>query len=261
VSFDGARTADAADPSSRPSGAATEPTSAEPAPDDSPTTRPGTGSAWSLGRVLVLLAVAALVVAGVRVIFVQAFVIPSESMQPLLQVGDRVMVSRLDYRIGDVRRGDIVVFDGEGVFDAPADAARTPLAAAGRAVASAFGLPVGENDYVKRVIGLPGERIVCCDVKGRISVNGFPLDEPYLKQPRASDTPFDIRVPPGRYWVMGDNRDDSGDSRAHLGDPGGGTVPRDHVVGRVISVWWPWGRATGIGRVEGPTRGPQEGMP
>jgi signal peptidase I len=122
-------------------------------------------------------------------------------------------------------------------------------------------MPVGENDYVKRVIGLPGERIACCDAKGRLTVNGFPLDEPYLGGGRASDTPFDIRVPPGRYWVMGDNRDDSGDSRSHLGDPGGGTVPRDNVVGRVVSVWWPWGRATGIGRVEASIRGTQEGTP
>jgi signal peptidase I len=209
----------------------------------------------SFGRAVVLLLVAGLVVAGVRVLFVQAFVIPSPSMRPLLDVGDRVLVSRIDYRVGDVRRGDVIVFDGEGVFDAPAKPARSPLAAAGRAVASALGSPIGEYDYVKRVVGLPGERVTCCDAAGRITIDGRPLTEGYLLRPAtasapASSVPFDIRVPPGRLWVMGDNRDDSGDSRAHLGDPGGGTVPLDHVVGRVVSVWWPWGRATGVGRTD-----------
>jgi len=207
----------------------------------------------SFGRVLALLTVAAVVVAGVRVLFVQAFVIPTSSMQPLLRVGDRVLVSRLDYRLGDVRRGDVIVFDGAGVFDPPAAPARSPLAGIGRAVAGALGAPVGEDDYVKRVVGLPGERIVCCDAAGRLTVDGRPLSEPYLhgREP-ASDVRFDIRVPVGRLWVMGDNRGDSADSRAHLADPGGGTVPLDHVVGRVIAVWWPWSHATGVGRVDGP---------
>jgi signal peptidase I len=248
VSFDGARLADAAE----------DPTPAEPPPDPR---GPVGGSRWSPGRVLALLTIAALVVALVRTFAVQAFVIPSPSMEPALHVGDRVLVSRLDYRLGDVRRGDVIVFDGEGVFDAPANPARSPLVAAGRAVASALGAPIGENDYVKRVVGLPGERIACCDAAGRLTVDGVPLEEPYLPGPRASRTPFDIRVPTGRYWVMGDNRDDSGDSRAHLGDPGGGTVPRDHVVGRVVSVWWPWGRAAGIGRGAPPAGEAQEGAP
>jgi signal peptidase I len=197
-----------------------------------------------------LLLVAGLVVTGLRVFLVQSFVIPSRSMQPTLTVGDRVLVSRLDYRLGDVHRGDVIVFDGEGVFDDPATPARTPLAAVGRVVASALGAPVGEYDYVKRVVGLPGDRVTG-DAVGRITINGHPLDEPYLAGPSStSSTAFDVRVPPGRLWVMGDNRDDSGDSRAHLGDPGGGTVPLDHVVGRVVSIWWPWGRATGIGRAD-----------
>jgi signal peptidase I len=210
---------------------------------------------------LLLVAVAVLVVAGVRVGLAQAFVIPSASMEPTLQVGDRVLVSRIDYRVGGIRRGDVIVFDGAGVFDAPENPPRTPLAAAGRAVAEALGAPVGEHDYVKRVIGLPGERVVCCDATGRITVDGVALDEPYLTVPAASRIRFDIRVPADRYWVMGDNRDDSGDSRAHLGDPGGGTVPEDHVVGRVVSVWWPWNRATGIGRVDASAGRAQEGAP
>jgi signal peptidase I len=263
VSIDGARTTDAAGPTSPridsvPSRIDDAPPLDEPPPGDRAT---GGGSRWSLGRVLVLLTVAGLVLALVRTFLVQAFVIPSVSMEPLLRVGDRVLVSRLDYRVGDIRRGDVIVFDGEGVFDAPSHTARTPLAAAGRAVAGALGAPIGENDYVKRVIGLPGDRVACCDAQGRLTVNGVPLAEPYLVGSRASAIPFDIRVPAGRYWVMGDNRDDSGDSRAHLGDPGGGTVPGDHVVGRVVSVWWPLNRATGIGRVDASAPGAQEGAP
>ena len=204
---------------------------------------------WSFGRAVALLLVAGLVVFGVRLLLVQSFVIPSASMQPTLTAGDRVLVSRLDYRLGDVRRGDVIVFDGDGVFGAPARPARTPLAGLGRGIAATLGAPVGEYDYVKRVIGLPGERVVCCDAVGRITIDGRPLEENYLRRPgSASSTPFDVIVPSGRLWVMGDNRDDSGDSRAHVSDPGGGTVPLNHVVGRVASIWWPWGRATGIGR-------------
>jgi len=123
--------------------------------------------------------------------------------------------------------------------------------AAGRVVADALGAPIGEYDYVKRVVGLPGERVACCDAAGRVTIDGRPLEEPFLLRPApASTMTFDVRVPPGRLWVMGDNRDDSGDSRAHLGDPGGGSVPLDHVVGRVVTIWWPWGRATGVGRTD-----------
>jgi signal peptidase I len=202
-------------------------------------------------RFVVLLFVAGVAAAGVRVLFVQSFVVPSPSMQPLLAVGDRVLVSRFDYRVGDVRRGDVIVFDGRGVFDVPARPARSQLAAVGRVVAGALGAPIGEYDYVGRVVGLPGERVVCCDVQGRVSVDGRPLDEPYLRQSsRAGGNPFDVRVPPGRLFVMGDERDDSGGSQAHLSDLGSGTVPLNHVVGRVVSIWWPWGRATVIGRMD-----------
>jgi signal peptidase I len=214
-------------------------------------TRPGPPR-WSFGRVCALLAVAALVVVVVRVVLVQAFVIPTPSMEPNLRVGDRVLVSRVDYRLGDVHRGDVIVFDGAGVIDAPTTPARSSLAALGRAVAGALGAPVGENDYAGRVIGLPGERVICCDAAGRLTVDGRPLPEPYLPGASAGGRPFDIRVPAGRYWVMGDNRNDSGKSGDHRADPGGGTVPVDHVVGRVTAVWWPWARATDVGRADDP---------
>jgi signal peptidase I len=209
-----------------------------------PTPRPGSRTAphrpW--GReVLVLVGVALLLTLLIRLLVVQAFYIPSASMQPTLQVGDRVLVSKLSYRFGEIRRGDVIVFDGRGSF-APAEGA-VAQGVLPRLAASAgtyLGVSPSERDYVKRVVGLPGDRVVCCADGGALTVNGTAVDEPYVMPGDApSDVPFDVVVPPGRLWVMGDNRDDSADSRAHLGDPGGGTVPVDRVVGEVLTRFWP----------------------
>jgi signal peptidase I len=152
----------------------------------------------------------------------QPYLIPSGSMRDTLRIGDRVLVDKLAYRFGATpRRGDIVVFDGAGSFTEEDDG----------------------TDYVKRVIGVGGDRVTCCDRRGLISVNGRPVHEPYLYPGNTpSRVPFDILVPQGRLWVMGDHRDDSRDSRDHLGDPGGGTVPLDEVVGRAEWIVWPVGR-------------------
>jgi signal peptidase I len=202
-------------------------------------------------RLLGLVAIAAVVLVVVRLLIVQSFVIPTGSMEPTLQAGDRVLVSRLNRLFGDIHRGDVIVFDGDGVFDPARAEPSSVLARGGRAVASALGAPVGEHDYAKRVIGLPGDQVVCCDAAGRLTVNGTVLTEAYLPAgTRPSLVRFRIVVPDGRLWVMGDNRTNSADSRAHLGDPGGGTVPLDHVVGRVVVVWWPFSRVTGVGSVD-----------
>ena len=176
----------------------------------------------------------------VRGVMFQAFSIPSVSMEPTLEVGDRVLVNKLSFDVGSVQRGQVVVFDGAGSF-VPESSNSPGLFSR---MLGAIGLNNGEDDYVKRVIGLPGDRVACCDAQGRLTVNGIPLDEPYLY---GNDLPsqdrFDVLVPPGRVWVMGDHRSRSADSRAHLGDPGGGTVPFDKIVGRAVAIVWPLGRA------------------
>jgi signal peptidase I len=194
-----------------------------------------------------MLTVALVAVALVRAFLVQSFVVPTGSMDPTVRVGDRVLVTPLAYRLGEIERGHVVVFDGAGVFEPAAAPASTPLAQLGSGIAELFSMPLGSRAYVKRVIGLPGERVVCCDSRGRLTIDGKPLVEPYIEPPGvASAVPFDVVVPPGRLWVMGDHRSASADSRAHVGDPGGGTVPMDRVVGRVVGIYWPMAHAGGV---------------
>lgn len=201
------------------------------------------------GLIVVVAVVVALLVRG---FLVQLFYIPSGSMENTLQVGDRVAVNKLAYRFGEISRGDVVVFDGTDTF-AP-EVARTessnPLRRALETVGGAVGLgPSDENDFVKRVVGIGGDRVVCCDDDGRLTVNGVALDEPYLYPGNPPSTQeFDVEVPEGRIWVMGDHRSASSDSRSHLGDPGGGTVAEDRVVGRAFAVVWPIGNFSRLDR-------------
>jgi len=192
-----------------------------------------------IGELVLLVLVVVLATTMVRTFLVAPFSIPSGSMEQTLHVGDRILVDRLSYRFHDVRRGDIVVFDGTEAF--------------GR-----LGTGKGETDYVKRVIGLPGDHVMSPGTEhngnGVVYVNGTPLRESAYLYPgeAASATAFDGVVPPGHLWLMGDHRADSLDSRAHLGDPGGGMVPIDKVLGRVMLVVWPLDR---LGRV------PDSGLP
>ncbi|WP_345983266.1 signal peptidase I [Streptomyces sp. DSS69] len=179
---------------------------------------------------------------------VQPFLIPSGSMEPTLRVGDRVLVNKLAYRSGtEPRRGDVVVFDGTGSF-VREDLDANPLAASARGAAASLGLAEPpDTDFVKRVVGVGGDRVVCCDARGRLQVNGVVVDETYLHPgDTASAAPFDIVVPRGTLWVLGDHRSRSSDSRDHLGSPGGGMVPVEKVIGRVDWLGWPLARIGGL---------------
>jgi signal peptidase I len=206
--------------------------------------RSGEKKHGSLLRELPVLVVVALGLALlIKAFLVQAFYIPSGSMENTLQVGDRVLVNKVVYHLRDIERGDVVVFNGLDSFtpEVPYEEPDNPVARTLRSIAAAFGVaPPGEKDFIKRVIGIPGDQVACCDDSGRVTVNGAPLDETYVFPGNsASDLPFNVTVPDGRLWVMGDHRAASADSRSHLGDPGGGTVPADKVIGRAFVVVWP----------------------
>ncbi len=202
----------------------------------------------SFWRELPILVVIALGLAFLlKTFLIQAFYIPSGSMETTLQVGDRVMVNKLAYDLGDIQRGDVIVFNGVDSWDPEIQVAEpsNPVTRVLQSVAGVFGFASPtEKDYIKRVIGLPGDRVKCCDKEGRITVNGIPIEEPYLFEGnKPSNDPFDVRVPADRVWVMGDHRAESSDSRAHIGDPGGGAIPVESVVGRAFVIIWPFSEA------------------
>ncbi|SDS66340.1 signal peptidase I [Paraoerskovia marina] len=203
----------------------------------------GARGGGALLREIAIILVSALVLSWlIKTFLIQAFFIPSESMEDTLQVDDRVMVSRLVPGVFDVHRGDIVVFtDPGGWLPAQRSDPQTPIGS----VLTWIGLrPQDTGDHlIKRTIGVAGDHVECCDAEGRVSVNGEPLDEPYLKPGSIpSEVEFDVTVPADSLFVMGDNRQHSGDSRYHLGDPGGGFVPLDDVTGSAFIRVWPFDR-------------------
>lgn len=188
----------------------------------------------------------------VRALFVEVYYIPSDSMEPLFSVGDRVAVSRTDYTYGPLRRGDVVVFDGRGSFD-PVNSGRGEFVDGVVAVGQFFGVVGSSTVYVKRVIGLPGDRVTCCAADGKLRINGQEITESYLPAGMApSDVRFDVTVPEGMLWLMGDNRAVSKDSRSLLGAPGGGMVPESKVIGRPFEILWPLNRVGDVPRVQLP---------
>lgn len=210
----------------------------------------------SLLREIPLIAVAALLIALVLKTFaVQVFVIPSPSMEQTILIGDRVLVDKLTPWFGSQpSRGEIVVFRDPGGWLEPAnktEQGNVVLRGAEQALSYVGLLPSDdEQDLIKRVIGVPGDTVECCDASGRLIVNGAPVDETYLAPGNApSKQPFKVTVPTGRLWVMGDHRDRSADSRYHLDEPGQGTIPMDNVVGRAFVIAWPVQR---IGQLDVP---------
>ena len=200
----------------------------------------------------VLFVIALLIALLIKSFVVQAFYIPSSSMENTLEIGDKVLVNKLVYHLRPIEPGDIVVFNGVGSWDPlppPGHGSSDPvvrlyevtLVPLYHSIIGLFGTAPGQQDYIKRVIGVPGDRVVCCTASGDVTVNGVPLSEqPYLYPGNVPSTSrFSITVPPGRLWVMGDHRSVSYDSRGHMEDPGGGTVPESMVVGRAFMTVWP----------------------
>jgi signal peptidase I len=199
----------------------------------------------SLWQELFLLAAVALALAFViKGLFLQAFYIPSASMNDTLVKDDRIVVQKVSFWFGDPHRGDVVVFADPGGWLTSEESreASNPLTKGLEKV----GLYPAGGHLVKRVIGVAGDEVRCCDTRGRITVNGVPLNEKsYLAAgERPSTFDFDVKVHEGYVWVQGDNRSHSADSRAHLGDPGAGQVPVEDLVGKVMGVVWPLGHAT-----------------
>jgi signal peptidase I len=199
-----------------------------------------------------LLLVAFCMAVLIRSFLVQAFFIPSGSMEDTLLVGDRVLVNKVVYDLRSPQRGEVIVFKGPDnwVPENPADTNTSLIGRISGGLGDLVGVSrPGEKDFIKRVIGLPGDRVSCCDPEGRVFVNGVPLNEPYVHQNSPLDVDADPRVcrsrnfdevlvPPGQLFVMGDHRIISQDSRCE------GTVPIDNVIGKAFVVVWPsarWG--------------------
>jgi signal peptidase I len=194
---------------------------------------------------LPILLVFALVLALlIKSFVVQAFYIPSSSMENTLEIGDKVLVNKLIYDFRPIHRGDIVVFNGDGSWEPTPAQASPPLTRLWNSISGLFGTAPGVHDFIKRVIGVPGDHVACCNAHGQVTVNGVPLSEKSYLYPGnvPSAMRFNIIVPPGRLWVMGDHRAVSWDSRGHMSDPGDGTIPENHVVGRAFVIVAPVSR-------------------
>lgn len=219
-------------------------------PRDDDTAKPRRGGFTAALRETAIVVALSLVIATlVRIFLVQAFLIPSQSMEDTLLVGDRVLVSKLTTRFGEIHRGDVIVFaDPDGWLSPSVDDGSTSL---GDRLSDALQfvgvLPEdSEGHLIKRVIGLGGDTVVCCDDDGRITVNGVAVDESSYLRPgdEPSATEFEVEVPEDELFVMGDHRSNSGDSRVN------GTVPEDRVTGRAFAVVWPVSRWESLSRPE-----------
>lgn len=232
--------------------AAASPTPARPPVEaDAPRKR---GWLTFLRDVLVIVLIAVVVSFLVKTFLVRSFYIPSGSMENTLLVQDRILVDEITPRFGGYDRGDIVVFRDPGgwLTTAPVAPPRSPVVEGVEWVLSLVGLAAPDSDdhLIKRIIGIPGDHVVCCNGLGQITVNDVPVNESaYLKlnpgEP-ASQEPFDVTVPDGSLWVLGDNRNSSQDARFHQDDPGKGFVPLDNVVGRAFVITWPFDRFGGL---------------
>ncbi|MFE7487195.1 signal peptidase I [Kitasatospora sp. NPDC057541] len=200
---------------------------------------------------LLLAGICLLVLLLVNAFVARPFSVPSGSMENTLRPGDRLIVNQLSYAFGGrPQRGDVVVFDGTGSFlrkPLERDGVWTSLRSFGRDVGL---VPAGDSVYVKRVIGVGGDRVTSAGPGRPLTVNGVPVDESGYLYPgdEPSAVAFDVVVPSGKLFVLGDHRSASRDSRDHLGDPGGGFVPESRVIGRAAWVVYPVGHWDSVDR-------------
>ena len=198
----------------------------------------------SLLRELPIIIVSALVVSIiVKTFFIHFFYIPSGSMENTLQVGDRIAVNKLGSFFGEAKRGEVVVFrDPAGWLGTPSESNDSKIVQTIKSGLVTVGvLPDPAKQYlIKRIIGVGGDTVTCCDKKGYLTVNGVSVSEPYIfTGDKPSDTDFKVTVPKGFVWVMGDHRGASADSRFHTDDIHKGMVPLSSIVGRATVVVWP----------------------
>ncbi|MEU1042819.1 signal peptidase I [Streptomyces sp. NPDC005907] len=198
-----------------------------------------------------LVGVAVLIALVLKTFLVQAFVIPSGSMENTIQIGDRVLVDKFTPWFGSKpQRGDVVVFKDPGNWLEGEQTAKKDDPVVVKQVKEGLtfiGLLPSDNDrdLIKRVVAVGGDTVKCCDKQGRVTVNGTPLDEPYIHPDnKPSAFAFQVTVPQGRLWVMGDHRANSADSRYHRSEKYGGTVSEESVVGRAMVIAWPVGHWT-----------------
>ena len=192
----------------------------------------------------VLVVVALVVSLFIKTFIVQFFYIPSGSMENTLQIDDRVAVNRIPFIANDIKRGDVVVFRDPDNWLPAAYLGDSPfvIAKLKSALVAVGVLPNPAKQYlVKRVVGVGGDRVICCNNTGKLTVNGKEMNEPYIFAGNVpSDMNFDVTVPKGKLWVMGDHRGASADSRFHQDDINKGFVPVNRVTGRVLAVIWPF---------------------
>lgn len=226
------------------------------------------GGGSFLRDLVVIVALAIVISIVVKTFFLRPFAIPSGSMRNTLVEGDRVLVNLLSPNLMDVHRGDVIVFQDPGGWLPEIEQPDKPFfAAVTDGALELVGLKAEESTghLIKRVIGLPGDHVVCCNAYGQLEINDVAIDEPYIIRPEgenASGMEFDVTVPDRSVWVMGDNRYNSEDSRFHANTPTKGFVPYDDIVGQAFVINWPLNRFTWIDSspqtfVNVPSREPQ----
>jgi signal peptidase I len=178
----------------------------------------------------------------IKAFLIRSFYIPSGSMLETLQINDRIIVNVTAPEMTPINRGDVVVFrDPGGWLGAISIEPRDPVTDVVDFVLGTFGVtaPDSAEHLVKRVIGMPGDTVICCDADGNLTINGVPVTEPYLRDQPSGGPEFSVVVPEDSYWVLGDNRQNSQDSRYHTTLPSAGFVHRDFIVGRAFVISWP----------------------